>query len=92
MDVQLIIAAGSGSITSALRYIKQSKLRAFRTFLTGFLLAYFAAIDLTNSVNHYFNIELGYEGVFFVLGYLGSEILERAITLINAYTVKSKWN
>lgn len=91
MEFQLITAAASGAITSALRFIRQSKFKTFRIALAGFLLSYFTAIDFTDWFNKEFEQTISYEPVFFILGYLGAALLEQAIQIINAYTVKAKW-
>ena len=87
-----IIAAIAGAATSALRLKGRGVFSIFQVFITGFMFAYFVAGDVTMFINEYLGIIVGYAGVYFVLAYLGAEILDRAITVIRVFQVGKKWS
>lgn len=85
------VAAASGSFTSALRYVRVDKLRFVRTILTGFALSVFVAPDVVLALSVALGITISKLAALYVLAYLGSSILERALTVIDSLTVSSKW-
>ena len=89
---ELIYAAFTGAIISALRFATKSKIKMVRVFLTGFFLAVFIGEDVVHGVQHYFSFEVSQGGVVFLVSFLGAEILERVILFIRSMNVNMIWN
>ena len=77
-----ICAAFIGAVITALQHVKIDKIKAGRVFLAGFFLAVFLGDDVVNIIQHYFSFKISKGGVFFLVSFLGAEVLERLIILI----------
>lgn len=88
---EIVYAAITGALISALRFFGKSKFKAFRVFVTGFFLALFIAEDVVALIQQLFNFEVSQGGIVFLVSFLGAEILERIILLINTVTINIRW-
>lgn len=89
---ELIYAAFTGAIISALRFATKSKVKMVRVFLTGFFLSVFIGEDVVNAIQQYLNFKVSQGGVVFLVAFLGAEILERVILFIRSMSVNMIWN
>ena len=91
MSYEYIVAAASGGVAASLRVVKYGWQRVIRTAFSGFLLAYFTAVDITDFLNELFGMHVSYAAIFFIVGYLGSELLDKAVLFVRAIQVSRKW-
>lgn len=85
-----LLAALIGGLVSAMRH-RDNIFKAMRVALTGFALAYFAASDVAYYVN-----ELGFAvstgAAFFLVGYFGADLLDKAVYIIRIYKETKQWS
>lgn len=86
-----ISAAVLGGLASALRYTKSGWIYFFQVFISSACLAYFVGPEVIKLVQSYFGFALGVGAVYFLIAYMGSELLDKASKIIKAIQVTKKW-
>lgn len=84
-------AAALGGLASALRYTKNGWIYFFQVFISSACLAYFVGPEVVKLIKEYFGFAVGFGAVYFIIAYMGSEILDKATQVIRAIQVTKKW-
>lgn len=84
-------AAALGGLASALRYQKQGWIVFFQVLISSACLAYFVGPEIVMFVSDNMGFTVGYGAVYFLVAYMGAEILDKGVKFIRAVRVTNKW-